>query len=174
MARREDAPAGLLEEGSLADLAIRRGLYFEEFALGDSMTSPARTITETDIVAFAALSGDWTAIHTDAEYAARGNFGERVAHGLLALSIASGLAVRLGFIEGTAIAFRELEWKFSLPIKIGDTIHMRAEIAEKKAMPRLGGGIVTLNVEVLNQRDEVTQRGTWKMLVKSMPHAAEG
>lgn len=158
----------------MADLAIRRGLYFEEFAIGDSMTSPARTITETDIVAFAALSGDWTAIHTDAEYAARGNFGERVAHGLLALSIASGLAVRLGFIEGTAIAFRELEWKFSLPIKIGDTIHMRAEIAEKKAMPRLGGGIVTLNVEVLNQRDEVTQRGTWKMLVKSMPHAAEG
>jgi len=153
----------------LTDLAIRRGLYFEEIALGDSMTSPARTITETDIVAFAALSGDWTAIHTDAEYAAKGNFGERVAHGLLALSIASGLAVRLGFIEGTALAFRELEWKFSLPIKIGDTIHIRAEVAEKKAVPRLGGGIVTLDVAVLNQRNEVTQRGTWKMLVKSQP-----
>jgi acyl dehydratase len=158
----------------LADLAIRRGLYFEEFALGDSMTSPARTITETDIVAFAALSGDWTAIHTDAEYAAKGNFGERVAHGLLALSIASGLAVRLGFIEGTALAFRELEWKFSLPIKIGDTIHMRAEVAEKKSVPRLGGGIVTLNVEVVNQRNEVTQRGIWKMLLKSQPEKVEG
>jgi acyl dehydratase len=163
-----------MKEASLADLAIRRGLFFEEFALGDSMTSPARTITETDIVAFAALSGDWTAIHTDAEYAAKGNFGERVAHGLLALSIASGLAVRLGFIEDTAIAFRELEWKFSLPIKIGDTIHMRAEVIEKKAVPRLGGGIVTLEVAVLNQRNEVTQRGTWKMLVKSSPETATG
>ena len=158
----------------MADLVIRRGLYFEEFALGDSMTSPARTITETDIVAFAALSGDWTAIHTDAESAAKGVFGQRVAHGLLALSIASGLAVRLGFIEGTAIAFRELEWKFSLPIVIGDTIHLRAEVAEKKAVPRLGGGIVTLAVEVLNQRSEVTQRGTWKMLVKFRPETPEG
>jgi 3-hydroxybutyryl-CoA dehydratase len=158
----------------LADLAIRRGLYFEEFALGDCMTSPARTITETDIVAFAALSGDWTAIHTDAEYASRGNFGERVAHGLLGLSIASGLAVRLGFIEDTVIAFRELEWKFSLPIKIGDTIHMRAEIAEKKALPRLGGGSVTLDVALLNQRNEVTQRGAWKMLVKSKPETTAG
>jgi 3-hydroxybutyryl-CoA dehydratase len=163
-----------MKEVSLTDLAIRRGLYFEEFALGNSMTSPARTITETDIVAFAALSGDWTAIHTDAEYAAKGNFGERVAHGLLALSIASGLAVRLGFIEGTALAFRELEWKFSLPIKIGDTIHIRAEVAEKKAVPRLGGGIVTFNVDVLNQRNEVTQRGTWKMLVKSSPETPKG
>jgi 3-hydroxybutyryl-CoA dehydratase len=163
-----------MKEATLADLVTRRGLYFEEFALGDSMTSPARTITETDIVAFAALSGDWTAIHTDAEYAAKGNFGERVAHGLLALSIASGLAVRLGFIEDTAIAFRELEWKFSLPIKIGDTIHMRAEVIEKKALPRLGGGIVTLDVAVLNQRNEVTQRGTWKMLVKSSPETPKG
>jgi acyl dehydratase len=158
----------------LADLVTRRGLYFEEFALGHCMTSPARTITETDIVAFAALSGDWTAIHTDAESAAKGNFGERVAHGLLGLSIASGLAVRLGFIEDTAIAFRELEWKFSLPIKIGDTIHMRAEVIEKKAMPRLGGGLVVLDVAVLNQRGEVTQRGAWKMLVKSRPQAVEG
>jgi acyl dehydratase len=163
-----------MKEASLADLAIRRGLFFEEFALGDSMTSPARTITETDIVAFAALSGDWTAIHTDAEYAAKGNFGERVAHGLLALSIASGLAVRLGFIEDTAIAFRELEWKFSLPIKIGDTIHIRAEVIEKKALPRLGGGIVTLDVAVLNQRNEVTQRGAWKMLVKASPETLRG
>ena len=162
------------EEASLADLAIRRGLYFEEFVLGDSMTSPARTITETDIVAFAALSGDWTAIHTDAEYAAQGNFGERVAHGLLGLSIASGLAVRLGFIEETAIAFRELDWKFSLPIRIGDTVHMRAEVAEKKAVPRLGGGVITLNVELLNQRNEITQRGAWKMLVKSMPATTAG
>jgi 3-hydroxybutyryl-CoA dehydratase len=156
----------------LADLAIRRGLYFEEFTPGDSMTSPARTITETDIVAFAALSGDWTAIHTDAEYAAKGNFGERVAHGLLGLSIASGLAIRLGFIEETALAFRELEWKFSLPIKIGDTIHVRAEVIDTKAFPRLGGGIVTFEVAVLNQRNEATQRGTWKMLVKSRPEKA--
>jgi acyl dehydratase len=151
----------------MAEISVRKGLYFEEFQVGDSVTTAARTVTEADIVAFAALSGDWTAIHVDKEYAATQMFGERIAHGLLGLSIASGLAVRLGFIEGTVIAFMGLDWKFRGPIKIGDTIHVEATVAETKAMPRLGGGIVTFNVELLNQRDEVTQRGTWSMLVKS-------
>ena len=155
----------------MAEIAIQRGLYFEEFSVGDTVTSAARTITEADIVGFAALSGDWNAIHVDAEFAKSQMFGERIAHGLLGLSIASGLAVRLGFIEDTVIAFMGLDWKFRAPIKIGDTIHMRAQIAEKKPMPRLGGGLVTLNVEVLNQRDEVTQKGTWSMLMKLKPTA---
>ncbi len=155
----------------MAVIAIQRGLYFEEFNVGDTVTSAARTITEADIVSFAALSGDWNAIHVDAEFAKSGMFGERIAHGLLGLSIASGLAVRLGFIEDTVIAFMGLDWKFRAPIKIGDTIHMRAQIAEKKPMPRLGGGLVTLNVEVLNQRDETTQKGTWSMLMKLKPAA---
>ena len=158
----------------MAEIAIQRGLYFEEFNVGDTVSSAARTITEADIVGFAALSGDWNAIHVDAEFAKSQMFGERIAHGLLGLSIASGLAVRLGFIEDTVIAFMGLDWKFRAPIKIGDTIHMRAEVVEKKALPRLGGGMVTLDVAVLNQRNEVTQRGTWKMLVKSRPETPEG
>ncbi|MBM4456425.1 MAG: dehydratase [Chloroflexi bacterium] len=150
----------------MADLTVRHGMYFEDFAIGDSVTTTARTVTEADIVSFSALSGDWNQIHCDAEFAKQGMFGERIAHGLLGLSIASGLAVRTGFIEGTVIAFMGLDWKFRAPIKIGDTIHARAQVAEVKAVPRLGGGIVTFNVEVLNQRDEVTQKGTWSMLVK--------
>ncbi len=153
----------------MAEIAIQRGLYFEEFIVGDTVTSAARTITEADIVGFAALSGDWNAIHVDAEFAKSQMFGERIAHGLLGLSIASGLAVRLGFIEDTVIAFMGLDWKFRAPIKIGDTIHMHAQITEKKPMPRLGGGLITLNVEVLNQRGEVTQKGTWSMLMKLKP-----
>jgi 3-hydroxybutyryl-CoA dehydratase len=155
----------------MAEIVIQRGLYFEEFNVGDTVTSAARTVTEADIVGFAALSGDWNAIHVDAEFAKSSMFGERIAHGLLGLSIASGLAVRLGFIEDTVIAFMGLDWKFRAPIKIGDTIHMRAQIAEKKPMPRLGGGLVTLNVEVLNQRGETTQKGTWSMLMKLKPAA---
>ena len=153
----------------MAEIAIQRGLYFEEFNVDDTVTSAARTITEADIVSFAALSGDWNAIHVDAEYAKSGMFGERIAHGLLGLSVASGLAVQLGFIEGTVIAFMGIDWKFRGAIKIGDTIHVRAQIAEKKPMPRLGGGLVTFNVEVLNQRGETTQKGTWSMLLKMKP-----
>lgn len=147
----------------------RKGLHFEEFEVGWGIETPGRTVTEADIVAFAALSGDWTAIHVDREYAAGTPFGERIAHGLLVLSIASGLAVRQGFIEDTIMAFRSVEWKFSLPVKIGDTVHVRLEITEKQALPRLGGGQVIFNVEVLNQQGQTVQRGVWSMLVKSRP-----
>ena len=106
-------------------ISIQRGLYFEEFEIGQSLISEGRTVTEADIVAFAALSGDWTTIHTDAEYAAQHSFGQRVAHGMLVVSIASGLLVRTGVIEGTALAFREINsWKFSLPVFIGDTVRV--------------------------------------------------
>lgn len=149
-------------------LREQRGLYFEEFEVGQSITSAGRTVTEADVVGFAALTGDWTTIHTDAVYAAKQPFGQRVAHGLLGLSIASALAVRLGFLEETVLAFREIgQWKFSLPIFFGDTIHIRATVSETKPMRRLGGGLVTFKVELLNQEDRIVQRGTWSLLVKS-------
>jgi acyl dehydratase len=142
------------------------GLYFEEFTVGDQVESAGRTVTETDIVNFASLTGDWNLIHTDAEYSAQGHFGQRVAHGLLILSIASGLAVRLGFMEDTILAFRELDWKFREPVFIGDTIRLRVAIQETKAMPRLGGGLVSFKMEVLNQNDKLCQRGKWTILCK--------
>ncbi|MBI3958520.1 MAG: MaoC family dehydratase N-terminal domain-containing protein [Chloroflexi bacterium] len=145
------------------------GLYFEEFEIADSSESVGRTITETDIVNFAALSGDWNRIHTDAEYSKAQMFGQRVAHGLLVLSVASGLAVRMGFMEETVQAFTKLEWQFRRPILMGDTVRLRATVAEKKAMPRTGGGVVTFKMEVLNQKDEVCQRGSWEILCKSLP-----
>jgi len=148
---------------------LPRGRYFEEFTVGDEVISPGRTVTEADIVAFAALSGDYNQLHTDAEYAKDTIFGERIAHGLLGLSIASGLAARLGFIEGTAEAFRGLNWKFRGPIKIGDTIHIEAQVARKKEIQRLGGGIIVFDVAVVNQRDETVQKGQWTVLVKSKP-----
>lgn len=147
-------------------LPVRKGLFFEEFEVGQFISSPGRTITEADVVAFAALTGDWNSIHTDAVYAASHPFGQRIAHGLLGMSIAVALALRLGFLEGTVLAFREVsDWKFSLPIFIGDTIHMQASVVETKAVPRLGGGLVALAVEILNQNDQSVQRGKWTMLV---------
>lgn len=146
-----------------------RGRYFEEFAVGDEVISPGRTVTEADIVAFAALTGDYNPLHCDAEYVKGTVFGERIAHGLLGLSIASGQAERLGFIEGTVEAFTGLDWKFRSPIKIGDTIHVEAKVARKKEMKRLGGGIIIFDVAVINQKDETVQKGQWTVLVKSKP-----
>ena len=153
----------------MTETFISQGRYFEEFGIGDSSVSAGRTITETDIVNFAGITGDWTQIHTNTEVARQGVFGRRIAHGLLGLSVASGLLVQLGFIEGTVLAFREMTWKFSLPVCIGDTIHTEATVAKVKAMPRLRGGLVTLDVRVVNQEDEVAQRGKWVMLIAAKP-----
>ena len=152
---------------STRSLARSGGLYFDEFTIGDVAESVGRTVTEADVVNFAALSGDWNLIHTDAEYSKAQMFGQRVAHGLLVLSIASGLAVRLGFMEDTIVAFRGLEWKFARPVFIGDTVRLRVTVEEKKEMARLGGGLVNFKLEVLNQKDEVVQRGVWEILCKA-------
>jgi 3-hydroxybutyryl-CoA dehydratase len=152
---------------STRKLTRATGLHFEEFQPGDQVESTGRTITESDVVGFAQLSGDWNLIHTDVEYSKGHMFGQRVAHGLLILSIASGLAVRMGFLEGTTLAFRSInEWKMQRPVFIGDTIHVRLTVEEIKAMPRLGGGLVNFRVEVINHKDETVQKGTWEMLVK--------
>jgi acyl dehydratase len=96
-------------------------------------------------------------------------FGQRIAHGMLVLSVATGLAARLGFIEGTALAFRELTWKFSQPVFFGDTIYMKATCKETKPMPRLGGGVVKFDVRVANQDGKTVQRGEWQLLMASRP-----
>ena len=146
---------------------MTRGRTFEQFNIGDKVMTVGRTITEADIVAFAGLSGDFNRIHTDAAYAATTPFGQRIAHGLLVQSIATGLAVRTGFIEDTVLAFRELSCKFSVPVFIGDTIHVELEVLETKAFRRLGGGNVLMKISVINHKNEVVQRGEWTMLVKS-------
>ena len=148
----------------------QRGMYFEEFEIGQRVVSAARTITETDIVLFAGLSGDFNQIHIDAEFSKKTPFGARVAHGLLGLSIASGLVVQTGLMEGTIMAFREVnEWKFIKPIYIGDTIHVETEVKETKALPRIGGGSIVIALDVKNQKGETLMKGTWTALISSRP-----
>jgi acyl dehydratase len=146
------------------------GLYFEEFSVGQSVKTAARTVSEDAIFAFAGLTGDYNQIHTDAEFAKTTPFGQRVAHGLLGLSIATGLIMRTGLLEGTVLAFREIqEWKFVKPILIGDTIHAVLTVTETKALPRIGGGALIAGIEIRNQGDEVLQKGTLNLLMLSKP-----
>lgn len=145
------------------------GLYFEDLEIGQAMATKGRTITEADIVNFAGLSGDYNPLHTDAKFAAETEFGQRVAHGALGFSVATGLSYQLGFLEGTVMAFLELTWKYSAPIYIGDTLHCELTIKDLKPMRRLGGGKVTLEVRVLNQEGKIVQRGDWVLLVRSRP-----
>ena len=153
-------------------LQSARGMYFEEFVVGDSATSPSRTVTESDITLFAGLSGDYNEIHTSEDYSKSQHFGRRIAHGLLGLSIASGLAFQMGFMLGTVELFRSVEWEFTGPIFIGDTVRLDAEVAEVKAFPRLRNGRIIFKIALKKQDGSVVQRGAWSILVKMAPKDA--
>ncbi|MCH7479936.1 MAG: dehydratase [Chloroflexi bacterium] len=147
-----------------------RGMYFEEFEIGQQIVSVGRTVTESDIVNFAGLSADFNEIHTNAVYSEETPFGQRVAHGILGLSIASGLAWQTGVLEGTIIAFREINsWRFSKPVYIGDTLRVVMEIKATKAIPRAGGGTVVIQLDVQNQNGETVMKGSWTVLMSSKP-----
>ena len=146
------------------------GLYFEDFTVGRTLDTQKRTVSEDDIMAFARLTGDDNRIHTDPEFSKTTPFGRQIAHGLLGLSIASGLAWQTGILDGTVLAFREVkEWKFVKPVFIGDTLYVEMQVLETKALPRIGGGAVTISLEVKNQSDEVCHRGQWTVLMLSKP-----
>lgn len=143
-----------------------RGMYFDEFQPGQHIITAGRTITEGDVVAFAGLSGDYNQMHVDAEYAKKTTFGQRVAHGLLVLAVSSGLAVQTGVLEGTVLAFREInQWTFVKPVFLGDTIHVDMEVKEIKEFRRLGFGSVVINFNVLNQANEIVNKGLWTVLI---------
>ena len=142
-----------------------KGVYFEEIALEQRMVTRGRTITETDLVSFAALTGDYNPMHTDAEYMKTSPFGQRIAHGMLTLSYAVGQAYQLGFMERTVLAFRSLDMKFSAPVFIGDTLHVELVVRDKKEARRMGGGWVTLDVKIINQDGKSVQSGEWVVLL---------
>ncbi len=146
-----------------------RGLYFEEFEPGVTLRTRGRTITESDLVQFAALTGDFNPMHTDAEYCKTSFMGQRVAHGMLTASYAVGQAYQLGILERTVLGFRGFEMKFSAPVYIGDTIHAELKVTETKAAKRLGGGLVTLEMRVIKQDGKIAQKGSMTLLMMSRP-----
>ncbi len=141
--------------------------HFEDFELGQKTITRSRTITEADIVNFAGLSGDFIELHMSEEFARQGPFGKRIAHGLLLLSISSGLTVQTGQTTDTVIAFYGIDrLRFTKPAFIGDTIHVEKEVA---ALDRKGAGrgVVTFHTQVLNQNGEPVIVYQDKLMVKA-------
>ena len=140
--------------------------------MGEKFITKARTVTETDVVHFAALTWDHNQLHTDAEYAARSMYGKRIAHGLLGVAIHAGLASSL--TEQTILALLEMSWQFKLPLYIGDTIHVEQVVKEMRENKKKDRGILTFEKELINQRSEVVQTGTTTVLLAKRCYQREG
>jgi len=145
--------------------------YYEDAKVGDECITPSVTVTSEMINAYADLSGDHTPIHVDEEYARKSDFGTRVAHGLLGLSLADGLKTQADyrFLPGKSLGWT---WDFLAPIKINDTLHVKFRVASMRTTSKPGWGIVVLPSELINQRGEVVQRGEHKVMIPRRPQTA--
>ena len=147
-----------------------RGMYFEDFEIGRSIVTSRRTVTLTDIVNFACLSGDHNAPHIDHEFCKTQSYGEPLAHGPLVLAIVGGLQCLSGINDGTIIAMTGLDqWRMHLPVKAGDTIHAVITPKEKKLTSSGTKGIVTCDRIVKNQRDEIVHTMVISNMYKCRP-----
>ena len=156
---------------------MKEKAFFEDFEVGERVTTPGRTITETDLVMFSAFSGDWHPLHTDIEYAAGTMFKERIAHGLLGLVAGSALAFRLGphaVLPKSFVAFYGMDKvRFTAPIKIHDTIHLEVEVT---GLDKKGNnlGVVVAKNEIKNQKGEVCIRFESRILCGCRPSDSAG
>jgi acyl dehydratase len=136
-----------------------RGKYFDEFSVGDTFVTGRRTITSTDIVNFACLSGDFNDVHTNHEYAKQSPFGEPIAHAPLVFAVAAGLNYASGVNDGTLLGVLGIDkWRMRVPVKHGDTIHVESTVlAVRSSESRPDAGIVTYARRFVNQRGEAVQ-----------------
>jgi acyl dehydratase len=130
---------------------------------GEKVTTSGRTLGEGDVNLFAGLVGDFTPIHVDAEFAAATPHGARIAHGPLAMATAIGMLTQTGLLGERVIGLVNLNWDFSGPVRIGDTIRAHVEVADLRPTSKPGRSLATLAFAVINQSGETVQRG--RMLV---------
>ena len=146
-----------------------KGGFYEDLEVGASYTTKSRTVTEADIVNFAGVSGDFNELHMSEEHAQKTPFGKRIAHGMLGLSITTGLVQQLNLYNNTVIAFLGLNWSFKGPILIGDTVHAVQTIKSKRETKNPERGLVVLENKLFNQRGEVVQEGERTLMVRRKP-----
>ncbi len=142
------------------------------FAPGQRFRTPGRTITEADMVAYSALTGDYNPVHTDETFAAASDFGTRVVHGPMGVGLAFGLASRLDLIDGTVIALLGVTWDFRAPMRPGDTIHALVTVQEVRETRHPDRGLLGLGFALRNQDDVLVQEGSARLLMRRTPHPA--
>jgi acyl dehydratase len=149
-----------------------RGRYFEDFEIGQEIVTPARTITSTDIVNFACLTGDFNEVHTNFEYCKTTPFGEPIAHGPLIYGIMGGLQYASGINDGTLLGLLGIDqWRMLGPVKHGDTIRVVQKVVEKKETSKPDRGVITFQRQCVKQDGSVVQEMKATLMYKRRPKA---
>lgn len=147
-----------------------RGMYFEDFKVGQVLRTGRRTVTATDIVNFACLSGDFNDVHSNHEYCKTTPFGEPIAHGPLVFAVAAGLNYASGINDGTLIALLGIDkWRMKKPVKHGDTIHVRTTVIATRETRQPDRGVVTFARAFINQHDEAVQEMEVTIMYRRRP-----
>lgn len=142
------------------------GNYYEELEIGRRFETPRRTVIDADIGTFAGLTADFNPLHMDEVFAAESDFKGRITHGPMIVGMAFGLASRAGLMDGTVLGLLEIAWTFKKPVRPGDTISAVVTVLDKRLTKQPDRGVVTLQLDVLNQRGEIAQVGRAKVLVR--------
>jgi acyl dehydratase len=142
-------------------------LFYEDLEVGMVLRSPSRTVTETDLVTFCMLSGDWNPIHSDEEFARGTHYGRRVVHGLFGMALLTGLMDRAGWFSTSAVAMLGIkDWEFARPLFVGDTVHCELEITDLRRTSRGTTGVAGRLFRLVDQDGEVLQHGQIPLLVR--------
>jgi acyl dehydratase len=142
------------------------GHYYEELEIGQRFETPRRTVIDADISTFAGLMADFNPLHMDELFAAESDFKGRITHGPMIVGMAFGLASRANLMDGTVLGLLDIAWKFMKPVRPGGTICAVVTVTNKRTTRKPDRGVVTLQLEVFNQRGEIAQVGTAKVLVR--------
>lgn len=148
------------------------GRMYDELQIGQSFQTPRRTIIDADIMQFAGLTGDFNPLHVDDVFAEASDFGARIAHGPMLVGMSFGLASRAGLFDGTVLGLLDLNWRFSGPVRPGDTVGVVATVTDKKSSRKPDRGVVDFQFDVVNQRGETVQIGNAKILMRK--HSGTG
>ena len=146
-----------------------RGLTYEQFEMGAVYPSQARTVTEADVANFAGLSGDFNPLHTDETFAAASPLKTRIAHGMLTMAVATGLANQMGIFEGTTVALMQQTIQYKGAVKFGETVHLVMTVKERKETKHPSRGVVTFEVPVLNQNGDVIVQSERVLMMARRP-----